>query len=238
MKRKALIIGAAYHDPTIPGVYEDVQIWRAFLQSPFGGCWDEPEISVLLDPDVAAVKAAVGGMNAEYAFVVFAGHGETLKLSKPWRETVLHLGNHGVVTDSDLNPGTARTSMVLDCCRGVDNLLESVHFSEVSKSASTLPEEHRIRHRVAFDSEVGRAEEGLVQIFAAREGEYADDAKSFTRQLIFVAMSNMEKHRGTLHQNVAVELVAEMMKKETPQQHPEYKGGRRLNHFPFAIHVI
>lgn len=238
MKRKALIIGAAYSDPVIPGVYQDILIWKDFLQSPFGGYWEESEILLLIDPDVAEVRAAVRAMEADYAFVVFAGHGEEQQLFKPWRETVLHLGEHGTITDSDLNPGCKRTAMVLDCCRGLDSLLESVEFNEFYKAASALEEGQKLRHRAAFDAEVGLAEEGLVQIFAASVGEYAADAKSFTRQLIFMTTGIMDKHRGPLHQNVAVEIVAELMKRETPQQHPEYKGGRRLRHFPLAIHVL
>lgn len=46
----------------------------------------------------------------------------------------------------------------------------------------------------------------------------------------------MEKSKSSvLYLNNAVEYAKEVMLKYTPQQIPQYRGGRRLNHYPFAV---
>jgi hypothetical protein len=233
MTRKALIIGAAYKDPKIPGVYTDLVFWNEFLQSDLGGSWTSEEVKVLPDPTAAEVHAALKTMGqADYGFLVFCGHGATVTRDKPWPETELYFGKHGQLTDSEINPGNPRCTLVLDCCRGYLDAEDDRQFLVEGKSASFSV---RKNVREIFDKSLEVAEMGLVTIFAAREGQDASDRKSFSKQLIHQARITMERHTGVLDQALAVELTAEAMKKTTPQQQPEYIGGRRRNHFPFAV---
>ena len=235
MKRRALIVGAAYNDPDIPGVYTDLVAWDAFLKSACGGAWDTEEVETLKDPSLKDLNPALRRLaEVDYSFVVFCGHGATVDLGKPWTETILCFGTHGEVSDSQLNPGTPRCTMLLDCCRGLISLSDEQRFLIEGKAASAVD---RRGARSAYDEALELAEKGLVTIFAASVGEEASDRRSFSKQLILQAESVMAAHEGILPQSLAVELTAQAMKITTPQQHPEYNGGRRLHHFPFAINV-
>ena len=235
MKRKALIIGAAYDDPDIPGVYTDLDVWDKFLKSPCGGGWESSEVDKLKDPDFRQLEAALRKLfDVDYAFIVFCGHGATVKLDKPWTETLLYFGNHGTLTDSKINPGPRRCTLLLDCCRGHLPLSADQLFLIEGKAASYLD---RDASRTLFDNALSQADRGLVTIYAASVGESASDRRSFSKQLILQTENVMEVHKGVLPQPLAVELTAEAMKETMPQQHPEYNGGRRLNHFPFAVNV-
>lgn len=232
MNRKALIIGAAYGDPKIPGVYTDLTTWDAFLKSDIGGAWRNDEVNVCKDPEPEELRTALGYLGqADFGFLVFCGHGATVRRDKPWDETELYFGEYGQLLDSEINPGSPRCTLLLDCCRGyLDAEEDRKLLNEKSASFSV-----RTSSRAIFDRELEAAEKGLVTIYAASEGEDADDIKSFSKQLIHQARITMERHTGVLNQALAVELTAEAMKKTTPQQHPEYRGGRRRNHFPFSV---
>ncbi len=233
MTRKALIIGAAYGDPRIPGVYTDLTVWSAFLCSDLGGAWRDEEIIILRDPDLDQARRAVRSLEGnDFGFVIFCGHGEVVQGAKPWPETVLSFGRHGDLTETEMNPGTPRCTLLLDCCRRPADAEDDRTYLTEEKSASFSA---RQSTRELFDKAMAAAEKGLVKIYAASVGEYADDDKSFSKQLIHQAKITMQTSTGVLDQSLAVELTAEAMKTTLPQQHPEYRGGRRLRHYPFAV---
>lgn len=235
MKRKALIIGAAYDDPKILGVYTDMETWYDFLQSNLGGAWRPSELLSLRDPSIDEVqKGLIAAGECEYSFIIFCGHGELIKLNKPWRETVINFGHYGNVSESQINPKTPWCTLLFDCCRLAGEFSNDLNFLIESKSASV---EVRSSTRELFDKTLENSEKGLVKVFAASPGEAAEDEKSFSKQLVHLARAWMATGEGVLRLDAAVALAAQEMKQILPQQNPEYLGGRRHRHFPFAINV-
>jgi hypothetical protein len=92
-------------------------------------------------------------------------------------------------------------------------------------------------YRNLYMNSVAAAESGLVKIFVTRVDSSAAGAHSFTRHLLNETNIWISKNRGILYLREAVELARYSMKLENPQQQPEYEGGRRMRHFPFAVQI-
>ena len=123
----------------------------------------------------------------------------------------------------------------MDCCRRTPEQDEA----ELLIKTSMLLEhgEGGAEFRNLYLNSLAAAESGLVKIFATNIGGSAADTHSFTQHLLNETNIWASKNRGILHLGDAVELARNSMKRENPQQQPEYRGGRRLRHFPFAVQI-
>jgi len=233
MKRFAILIASCPKADPIPGVYSDLDAWTKFLQSHSGGVWNEKEVKPLRDPSREQLRTAIElAKTAEYSLLVFAGHGETVKTELPWTESRLFLNDTESVLERDLNPGTPRCALVLDCCR---RRPEQTGVEILVKEAALLEQdENPVKARVMFDEALRSAEGGVVKVYATEEGSAAADKASFSQYLLYEARKWATSNHGVLSIPEGVALATETMRKTNPQQRPRYNGGRRLRHFPLA----
>lgn len=230
MQRRAFLIGGDYASPDnqLPGIRADILAWKHFLMSPIGGNWYENEIMDLSGQDKTQILSDLQtGQAMDYSLVCFSGHGYLTKDRFGFSMTMTLINDDIEMSERELNPGSPWTMIVLDCCRrGADN-------EKVAISNEVLNMSYQRDTRTLFEGELLKCERGLVKVFAADEGQAADDDKSFSRVLIEVANSMVETCRGgVLRINDAVRFAREEM---PSQQNPVYMGGRRLHHFPLAV---
>lgn len=173
--------------------------------------------------------------NLDFSMIVFAGHGCTIKTELPWSELHLFLASEETVSERELNPGTPRFCLVLDCCRTRGENVEGI--MEHRKEASLEDAYAAFLARPAYEKVLNQAEMGAVTIYSTGDNTSAEDKKSFSQYLIRGARIWVERHQGVLTINEAVQIGAAGLQKTHPQQHPEYHGGRRRHHFPFAVSV-
>ena len=234
MKRQAILIGASPPDEPLRYVASDVALWGEFLQSNEGGAWTESEI---LDATHLAKTELLNELArarfTDFSLVVFVGHGFTTETDLPWTELSLILETGQTILERELNPGNPRCCIVLDCCRTRGENIEAI--MEHRKSASLEESYAAIRSRQAYDSAVDQAEMGAVTVYATGDNTGAADEKSFSQYLIRSASKWTEFNPGVLNVRDAVRIGAAELTHTHPQQHPEYHGGRRLRHYPFAV---
>lgn len=120
--RKAILI-AGGNDPRI-GANEDVHRFRIFLRSKIGGAWndDGQEIEWFINPtNQQLVAPLMDAADADYAFVLFSGHGNHPPYSTNPLLTKLALAD-GEMRARDLNPRNGKSLIIIDACRKVTRL--------------------------------------------------------------------------------------------------------------------
>lgn len=233
-KRRAFLIGGRYLEP-LNGVNLDIEAWRSFLQTSMGGCWRSDEVIDLSgkSKDVALeeIKSAQGYF---YTMVIFAGHGEVRKDKYGFMRTYVLLNDNEELSEFDLNPGNSRATLIMDCCRNVRRGLVKESMESLLSITSLL---NGVNTRTVYENAIENCESGLVKVFSADVGQSAADEDSFLRTLIeaFQDLYLKNAFPGLLTIKNAVSLAATMM---SPQQKPVYCGGRRLHHYPLAIHPM
>lgn len=245
MKRQAIIIGSN-PDTKIPGAIADVHAWEKFLLSLMGGAWNASEIKTLINPtnSQAIINIISNAAYVDYAFIVFSGHGGIYKREKDalgFFETFLYLNNNNVLSERQLNPGKncPRCTIMIDCCRGHVPELDTI-LKEASALEDIQTKFSREYFRELFDDQLDRSEKGCVKIYSTSMGSEASDQISFSRILIKSANSYFIKNqkKTILQIDEAVNFAKQTMSNILPQQNPQYYGGRRLVHFPFAINTL
>ena len=231
MTRHAYLVGGQYRK-SLSGVSLDIAAWKNYLLSAIGGSWYADEIEDLSGVDSSVILEEIArGAQYDYTVVCFAGHGGVMQDGLGFYRTYLYINDDELLCENDLNPGSARAMLFLDNCR-------TKIVPELVNAAMNSLREHfsQCNTRPIYEREILRAELGCATVYSAGLNQAAADNPSFTRTLIATAQnnnwSNWTGDDGVLRINDAVRLCAEVM---PPQQVPEYNGGRRLRHFPFAI---
>jgi hypothetical protein len=176
MKRYGLIIanpGEFGRENYCEGVNKDVSNYENFLRSPVGGAWNKLEINVLNKPSTQDVRIAIEQAKlADYAFIVFAGHGY---YSAGKRSTILHLRPGVEIDSAELRQGAKKQTVILDCCRKIERpmLVEK-------RAALTFAEDATSRMSAAncrkyFDREIESCSESLVVIHSCSIDQTAGD---------------------------------------------------------------
>jgi|SRR5579871_5822094 len=231
MKRQAILIAVSPKSDTIPSVFDDISCWQNFLRSDIGGGWDEPVIAKNYGRKeiLSIVNAA---KDAEYSFLVFAGHGKRIAADRPWPETELRLSDDDTILERELNPGTPSCTLILDCWRS-----NSGQGETAKAEINSLHEDvnNRAKCRDLYDQSIKRAERGLVSIYAPELKSASDDRLSFSQCLVREAVAWAQKNHGVLSIQSGVALATKATRNISCQ--PEYNGGRRLRHFPLAVRI-
>lgn len=234
--RKAILIGASpSNQKTIPGVRQDVSAWKKFLDSNTGGAWQPDEIidaSSLGKNDLLRLIQSL--KSCDYVFVAFSGHSSTVKTELPWTELELALDSGELILERELNPGCPRFTLILDSCRNHEFLTEG-HTKSASLEQLTEEILKRDQSRQLFNDALLRAESGKVTIYSTGDNSSASDKEPFTQHMIFAAQNWAKNQLGIITLDQATQLGKESLNVRNPQQQPEYQGGRRRNHFPFAV---
>ncbi|NCN89409.1 MAG: caspase family protein [Gallionella sp.] len=176
MRRFGLIIanpGEAGEPNYCEGVNKDARNYLEFLCSPAGGAWERSEIQLLEKPSSLDVRVAmIQAKQADYAFIVFAGHGY---YSAVTRSTMLRL-RPGVEFDSaNLRQGASKQTVVLDCCRKIESPQQIVKRAALSFTESVSKRMNAQNCRKHFDREIGNCSSALVVIHSCAINQTAGD---------------------------------------------------------------
>ena len=241
--RAAILIESSdiKNEQDLPGARKDIENWKNFLISNQGGAWEYSEISVLHRPTLVQLKSILNSHRyKDYVFIAFSGHGYHIQ-NADIDETKICLNETEEPSVFSINPANDRCTFIIDACRGIINeqeLRKSLFAEEMINKLSLS----RIVYRELFDKSVMRAEKGIIRLYSCSINESASESPlggTYSKFLIEVAQNWHEKTThgdgNLLLLNRAHDLAAKLTTKKTPQQHPEYQGGRRLFHFPIAV---
>lgn len=231
MIRRALIIECSNipgYD-RLPGAITDANNWNYYLPSNKAGAWDQAEIVTLHNPTCLQVQAEIRKMSSGYGFVAFSGHGCV-------RNGDTHLRMYdGELTEYQLTPTAQRATVILDSCRG-DRTAELSESME-ARSAALKAETPRQLYRNLFDDALSRVEEGPIRIYGCSFNQAAQETRpenggDFTHEFIKAGTQSSVR---IFTVRDAYGVACERLSKKGTQQRPEYKPGRRISHFPFAV---
>jgi hypothetical protein len=251
MLRRALIITNAGEPKErgtkkyCEGVHMDVDLYRDFLKSPFGGLWEPEEIHSLNRPDVSEVEAELDRLRrVDYSFVVYSGHGY-----HDGKSTILAF-KRGVELDSvRLRAGASKHTLILDCCRVIER---PTRLSEqMAKAIQTRPRVNRADCRAYFDNLIEQCPKGPVVAFACsrneRSGDDADSGGYYSASLIETAEEWIASKAGGLHLRMQrspdylsivdahFRAVPKVEALSNGRQHPSVARWRTEPYFPFCV---
>lgn len=245
MKRKAFLIESAQlqGQDDLPGARIDISNWKNYLLSDEGGAWEPEEIQTFSKPSRTALLARLAQESlTDYVFIAFSGHGFHIK-GKDLDESMICLNDTENVPVNAMNPGNPRCSFVIDTCREL--LLEEAITTAFAANEMIRSAEYRDRaaYRGIFDAAVQMAERGIIRLFACDVDEAAGESPRsggfYTTSLIRCCI---DWHHGAptgasryYSTSSAHSCAAMRTTQRQPQQHPQYNGGRRNNHFPLAV---
>jgi Caspase domain len=256
MKRKAVLIESSRvkDHKALPGALVDVANWISFLQSDLGGAWRESEIATLSHPSLSQVENELSNDKGDYCFVAYSGHG---------REGNVFLNDYWVdqngLAISNLKPKTARGTLIIDSCRGVE-AAKFIKFSAVNEgrkvasesyygrsvqfaSANEIEAHEILEHagikptaKQRWETSLSGSPEGIVEMLACSEGQGAEEdpiAGGYYTSLLLQSADLWL--RGGPNSNIHTTREAHYYaaSKLPPQQIPEYKP--LWLHFPFAV---
>jgi hypothetical protein len=243
IKRKALIIGNPGEqgkENYCNGVNHDLDNYRDFLLSPFGGYWYPTEVNTLLKPSTTTVRNALFEIQkCDYSMIIFSGHGIYSKISN---STLLELNYTDVFDSVNLRKGAEKHTLILDCCRMVDKEL----FEEMTIIAKALESRAMInpmKFRERFDREIENCSNGIVAMYACainekagddsqRGGYYSSNLISNAREYCNSSLNFSEILSVVQAHDMTIKSVVE---KSNNQQHPQIDKQRSGPYFPFAI---
>ena len=165
--------------------------------------------------------------------ILFSGHGDVVKDRLGFPRTHIYLNDYEAVSELEMNPKNPRVTMILDCCRRERKIIGE----SMEKFATDEFLLNGVDTRQSYEAAIAECETGCVKVYAAALGQQAADEDSFTRTMLACAKEYYVK--GMPSNVLTVKDAVELANAELPpQQTPVYNGGRRLHHFPFAVHPL
>ncbi len=242
MSRRAVIFGYPGEPDQqnyCPGVELDIENYHQFLLSPNGGWWNEEEIEVLgIGPSLTSVRTAVEKLKTvDYGFVIFSGHGYYVKSRDT---TVLEVRKNVELDAVELNTGSPKQTLLLDCCRV---LIREVTLAEqFAKSAAAASIVNGVRCRQEYDRRIGSCPKGRVVMYACNIDETAVDTGRGGRYSLSV-LSGARDWARTNSSNPGILSVVEahalayreVVRRSGGSQTPQIEKPRSEPYYPFAV---
>jgi hypothetical protein len=240
MTRHAFLIGdpgPANAANFLPGVDFDIKNYIRFLASPSGGAWEKHEITALLNPSKQKLLELLQASAAEYALIIFSGHGSTSTRTKA---TMLAINERETVQSTQLKTPATQQLVILDSCRTfVDSGVSEFLGEGLRCFPSSLPLQQA---RQLFASQLQKCPDGRVVCYSCLEGEGAMDSNNgghFTMSLLDIAKRWIDKPGSDQILTIQPAVIAAKLfinKRLKPVQTPQIKvsaPGKLF--FPFAL---
>ena len=238
MNRKAILIGCpgiVGREGYLRGVTKDIDSYAKYLTSSIGGAWYPNDVIMLNNPNKAKLIEFLKGLPlSDYLFMVYSGHGWQKNPDSP---SLISLNDSEDISITEILAITKSKSnrqlLILDSCRSYP--AQQIQMSE-KRAYREDSAENLSRSRLLFDKYLEISDEGFCSLYSASKGQAAQEDGNggvFTQSLI---QSSLNYGTGVLTINKAFNnAVAFMDEHFETIQVPEYNGGRRNNHFPFAV---
>lgn len=246
MTRRAVLIeasGIKGEKDYLPGAVVDVDNFKEFLTADCGGAWEANEIVILRNPTRAETLTALAAAKLfDYSFVTASGHG--YHTAGSLGQTKFHLKGKDEISANELNTGSNRCTVILDCCRKITQPT-AVQFSEarlrMAKSARVqMP---RAAYRRAFDKALERTEDGCSYFYSCALNQAAQEDANGGYYSHDLVVSGRRWHDESNSIPAAVFDVmdahlaaAKLVTAKEPKQTPDQQAGRRKSWFPFAVY--
>jgi delta-aminolevulinic acid dehydratase/porphobilinogen synthase len=219
MDKKILLFG---NNDGLAGVKVDMQEYKKFFKSPYGGNWNDNEIIERINISKEALEIELlylGLLDLDYLIIVFSGHGGQK------RETVLELNpGQEQIDESELQNIAKRQLNIYDCCRA--------YSREISKGVIDMFESKVYstnNMREKYERRVMQAINQQVTLYACSIGEFAYDSSDgaiYSKNLLNCAM-NREREYTLV--SVAHSEAKELTTLVKPSQHPDGTIPKCLN---------
>ncbi len=211
MEKRILIIG---NTDGLPGVKVDVESYKTFFKSSYGGDWYDSEIIEKVNSSKSEIKTTLENLKSKslsYLIVIFSGHGGQE------RETVLELNSIGeLINESELKNIAYRQLNIFDCCRAYPETLTKSIINEMqTRTFSTT------NTRARFEKRIMDANHQQVSLYACAIGECAHDTSkggAYSKNLLSCSstIAGDFKLVGTAHEEASV-----LTTREFSDQHPD-----------------
>lgn len=211
MNKRILIIG---NNEGLPGVKVDIENYKRFFKSSYGGDWYDSEIIEKLNTSKSDLTTLLTRLKAEslnYLIIIFSGHGGQE------RETVLELNSTGeCISESELKNLAYRQLTIFDCCRCYSqSLMESVTNEMKVKLFAVR------NTREKYETRIMEAIHQQASLYACSIGEYANDTAkggAYSKNLINSSISDANEFTlvGTAHETAST-----LTRMEFRNQNPE-----------------
>lgn len=229
MKKHALIIGST--DSGI-GATEDTNEYASFLRSKEGGCWNDSEIEIVLDPTREATLKKIKSLKflkLDFLIFIFSGHGF---LDRTEGETIIELSDGHYLKESEFLSIKERQLSILDCCRAYassDDLMAK--NASILLSEEFSPARHVIRK--VYEQALLSSPPAPISIFSCSRGEYSQGESGYGG---LFSQPFIEKSRQLAYNNDSDEItlsIGEAYSKAKPQctyisQHPCIRGHKQM----------
>ena len=237
MKKIALLIGhPGSPEEYIPGVKKDIESYKKFLISSYGGEWFESEIVVIYEKDVDYVRDVINKirkLNFEFVFTIFSGHGN---FSTVREERRLYLGDK-YIYESELRGLAKKQLVILDSCAGIEKEVS------IKKAVMESFVEDKVKkdYRGIYEKYIKLCPDQEIVLYSSSKGEFSEDigiGGLYTVSLLETVYENTDYE--IFNALIAHELASEkVIKTSKGKQHPDYlatrKSGRKL---PISLKVM
>lgn len=248
MKRRALIIinpGDFGEENYCNGVFIDSHNYELFLKSSCGGCWRDDEILIFDRVEAEVIRRAVGDLElVDYSFIAFCGHGGHRSANEP---VTVEIKPGVSMSSDDLRRGAKRHTLVLDCCRKIEEptpLLEASFESYAGNLRNIISSD---KCRRLYEGRIKECGEGIIVVHGCAVNELAGDSEElggfYSYGLINAAMKWVSANLVSIKNGHNILSVPEAHDKafiivdklSGGRQHPQISKPRSKIHFPFAI---
>lgn len=211
MEKRILIIG---NTDGLPGVKIDVENYKTFFKSSYGGDWYSSEIIEKVNSSKSEIKTTLENIKSkslDYLIIIFSGHGGQE------RETVLEINSSGeTINESEFKNLADRQLNIFDCCRAYPETITKGIINEMETRTFSFT-----NTRARFEKRIMEANRQQVNLYACAIGEYAHDTSkggAYSKNLLAVStiISGDYKLVGTAHEEASV-----LTTREFPDQHPD-----------------
>lgn len=235
LTRFALIIGYPGEingENYCEGVLTDVSNYTNYLESIHGGAWEDNTIYHKIDISKKELESYISYMSRfDYSVVIFAGHGE---YSEKYKQTILQINENECILENELQTGTDRQLIIMDCCRVKSKALVEDSFYK-SFSLESKINQDRLLYKMRFNQLLEKSMHDLIKVYGCSVGESARDLGKkgglFSKNLIDSASGNndLSIYKAFVKaQNIVVTY-------SRNKQNPDIERPRSGVSFPFYI---
>lgn len=245
MKKHAFIItypGEKGTKEYCGGVYVDRDNIRKHLLSPFGGFWNEDEITHCDNWSSQQLKQSFSLRKSyDYLMFYFSGHGYF-----DGKQTILDLPRGDEIDEDTLLAYNDKRMLILDCCRVVyPSILHEAKKVQIFKAEGHVFNAEKCR--IAFEEDLLDCDNSITRYYSCSVGESSLDDSSvgglYTSSLIesFDSIKKTSfRYKGQLPTLLCIdELSADIetvvSNQSLGEQNPRIKREKLNTQFPFAV---
>ena len=219
MEKRILIIG---NTNGLPGVKVDVENYKTFFKSSYGGDWYDSEIIEKINVTKSDLEREVVNLKSktlDYLVVIFSGHGGQE------RETILELNaNEELINESSLKNLAHRQLNIFDCCRAFPETLIKSVLNEMQERTFS-----KTNTRKRYEDRIMQANRQQISLYACAIGEYAHDTSkggAYSKNFLNRSSDIQENFKlvSSAHQEASA-----LTSREFPDQHPAGDSLRLLS---------